>query len=70
MSDSEIDRIRRAEVTVRDAIKKAAELRKTIEKTEITDPPTRARLIEAAEKFEADVQNLKDSLERWKKEIN
>lgn len=67
---TEIDRIRQAEVTVREAVKKAAELRKAIENTEITDPPTRARLIEAAEKFEADVQNLKDSLERWKKEIN
>ena len=70
MPESQLDRIRQAEETVRAAVKKAADLRKTIENTEITDPPTRARLIEAAEKFETDVQSLKDSLERWKKEIN
>src|SRR5579872_844407 len=70
MTESQIDRIRKAEEAVRELIEIAAQIRQEADKLPIDDPSMREELLEAAEGYEIQVQDLRDALRRWREDIH
>ena len=70
MTESQIERIRKAEEAMQELKKVAAQIRKEIEKLSAEDPAARKELLEAAESFEAQAEDLRTSLREWREDIH
>ena len=70
MTESQIDRIRKAEEAVRELVEVAAQIRQEADKLPIEDPDTRRELLEAAEAYEIQVQDLRNALREWREDIH
>lgn len=70
MTESQIDRIRKAEEAVRELVEVAAQIRQEADKLPIEDPYTRKELLEAAEAYEIQVQDLRNALREWREDIH
>jgi hypothetical protein len=70
MTESQLDRIRKAEDAVRELVKVAAQMRQEADSLPVNDPDLRKELLDAAEGFETEAQNLRDALREWREDIN
>jgi len=70
MTESQIDRIRKAEEAVRELVEVAAQIRHEIDNLKVKDSGLRKELLETAEGIEAEVQNLRNALREWREDIN
>lgn len=70
MTERQIDRIRKSEEAVRELVQVAAQIRQEADNLPITDAHLRAELLEAAERYEQEAQNLRDALREWREDIN
>ena len=68
--ERQIDRIQKSEEAVRELVQVAAQIRQEADNLPIADPLLRAELLEAAEKYEQEAQNLQDALREWREDIN
>ncbi len=55
---------------MRELVKVAAEIRQEADSLPVKDPDVRKELLEAAEGFEAQAQNLRDALREWREDIH
>jgi hypothetical protein len=69
MTKTHIDRIREAEKAVRELVGLAAQIRQEADKLPLEDPAVRKELLETAEGFETQAQDLSTSLRRWREDI-
>jgi hypothetical protein len=70
MTDSQIDRIRKAEEAIRELVQLAAQIRQEADKLPIEDPAVRNELLETAEGFEIQAQDLRNALREWREDIH
>jgi hypothetical protein len=70
MTESQIDRIRKAEEAVRELVELAAQIRQEADQLPIEDPALRNELLETAEGFEIQAQDLRNALREWKEDIH
>jgi hypothetical protein len=70
MTKTQIDRIREAEKAVRELVELAAQIRQEADKLPIEDPAVRKELLETAEGFETQAQDLRTSLREWREDIH
>jgi hypothetical protein len=63
MTEFPIDRIRKAEEAVRELVKLAAQIRQEASLLPVEDPVLRKELLETAEGFETQAQDLENSLQ-------
>ncbi len=70
MTESQIDRIRKAEEAVRELVELAAQIRQEADKLPVEDRTLRKELSETAEGFEAQVQDLRNTLREWREDIH
>ena len=70
MTEAQIDRIRRAEEAVRELVKLAAEIRQEADRLPVEDPALRKELLETAEGFETQAQDLRSALRDWREDIH
>lgn len=70
MTETQIDRIRKAEEHVRELVELAAQIRREADKLPTEDPAVRKELIETAEGFETQAQDLKNALRAWREDIH
>jgi hypothetical protein len=70
MTNSQIDRIRKAEEAISELVELAAEIRVEAAKLPIADPDLHAELLKTAEGFELQAKDLSNDLKKWRQEIN
>jgi hypothetical protein len=70
MTESQLDRIRKAEEAVRELVTVAAQIRLEADKLPVEDPALRKELLETAEGFEAQAQDLRNALREWREDIH
>ncbi len=70
MTESQIDRIKTAEEAVRELVKLAAQVRQEAAKLPVEDPALRSELLETAEGFETQAQDLRNALQEWRQDIH
>jgi hypothetical protein len=70
MTESQIDRIRKAEEAMRELVELAAQIRQEADKLQIEDPTLRKELLETAEGFETQAQDLRNALREWREDIH
>ena len=70
MTESQIDRIRKAEEAVRELVELAAQIRQEADKLPVEDPAVRKELLETAEGFEIQAQDLRNVLREWREDIH
>jgi hypothetical protein len=67
MTESQIGRIRKAEEAVRELVELAAQIRQEADKLPVEDPALRKELLETAEGFETQAQDLRNALREWER---
>jgi hypothetical protein len=70
MTDSQIDRIRKAEEAVRELVELATQIRQEADKLPVEDPGVRKELLETAEGFEIQAQDLRNALRERRGDIH
>jgi hypothetical protein len=70
MTESQIDRIRKAEEAVRELVELAAQIRQEANKLPVADPGVRKELLETAEGFDIQAQDLRNALREWREDIH
>jgi hypothetical protein len=70
MTESQIDRIRKAEEAIRQLVQVAAQIRQEADKLPIEDPAVRKELLETAEGLEIQAQDLRKTLREWREDIH
>ena len=70
MTESQIDRIRKAEEAVRELVELVAQIRQEADKLPVKDPGLRKELLETAEGFETQAQDLRNTLREWREDIH
>ncbi len=70
MTESQIDRIRKAEEAAQELIKVSAQFRQNADILAVNDPALRKELLQAAEGFEAQAQKIKAALREWREDVN
>jgi len=70
MTESQIDRIRKAEQAVRKLVELAAQIRQEVDELPIQDPGVRKESLELAKGFETQAQDLRNALREWKEDIH
>jgi hypothetical protein len=55
---------------MQELVKVAAELRQEVDKLPVNDLDTRKELLQAAEGFESQAQDVAHSLRKWREDIN
>jgi hypothetical protein len=70
MTESQVDRIKTAEEAVRELVELAAQIRQEAAKLPIEDPALRNELLETAEGFETQAQDLRNVLQEWRRGIH
>jgi hypothetical protein len=70
MTESQIDRIRKAEEAIRELVELAAQIRQEADRLPIEDPAVRKELLETAAGFEIQAQDLSNALREWREDIH
>lgn len=70
MTESQIDRIRKAEDAMRELVELAAQIRQEVGKLSVEDLALRKELLETAESFETQAADLKNTLREWREDIH
>jgi FtsZ-binding cell division protein ZapB len=70
MTESQIDRIRKAEEAIRQLVEVAAQIRREIDSLDVKDTDVRKELVETAEGIETEAQSLREALRQWREDIN
>lgn len=70
MTESQVDRIKKAEEAVRELVELAAQIRQEAAKLPIEDPALRIELLETAEGLETQAQDLRNALKEWREDIH
>jgi hypothetical protein len=70
MTESQIDRVRKAEEAFREVVELAAQIRQEANKLPIEDPALRKELLDTAEGLEKQAQDLRNALREWRKDIH
>jgi hypothetical protein len=70
MTESQIERIRKAEEAMLELKKVAAQIREEIEKLSVEDPAALQELLETADSLEAQAEDLRTSLREWREDIH
>jgi HAMP domain-containing protein len=70
MTESQLDRIKKAEEAVRELVELAAQIRQEAAKLPIDDPAMRIELLETAEGFETQAQDVRNALKEWREDIH
>jgi len=70
MTESQLNRIRKAEEAVRELVELAAQIRQEADKLPVGDPALRKELLETADGFETQAQDLRNTLREWREDIN
>jgi chorismate mutase len=70
MTETQIDRIRKAEEAIRELVQLAAQIRQEADKLPIEDPAVHKELLETAEGFENQAQDLRNVLREWREDIH
>jgi hypothetical protein len=69
MTESKIDRIRKAEEAFRELVQLAAQIRQEADKLPIKDPGLYKELLETAEGFETQAKDISKALREWRENI-
>jgi hypothetical protein len=69
MTESQLDRIKKAEEAMRELVELAAQIREAA-KLPIDDPALRIELLETAEGFETQAQDVGNALKEWREDIH
>ena len=70
MAESQIDRIRKAEATIKEVSQIAAQIRKELDELPKKDDGERNELLAAAEGFDMQAQELENALRKWREDIH
>ena len=70
MTESQIERIRKAEAAMLELVKAAAQLRSEFETVPADDPETQKELLETIESLEAQAEDLRNSLREWREDLH
>ena len=70
MTESQMDRIRKAEEAVRELVELAARIRQEADKLPVEDLTLRRELLKTAEGFETQAQDLRNALRDWRQDIH
>jgi hypothetical protein len=70
MTESQVDRIRKAEEAVRELVVVAAQIRQEAARLPVEDPALRKELLETADGFETQARDLRNALRRWREDIH
>jgi hypothetical protein len=70
MTESQIDRIRKAEEAVRELLKVAEQIRQEADSLPVEDSDVRKELLGTVQGLEAEAQNLRDTLREWREDIH
>jgi hypothetical protein len=70
MTESQVDRIKKAEKAVRELVELAAQIRQEAAKLPIENPALRNELLETVEGFETQAQDLRNTLQEWREDIH
>jgi hypothetical protein len=70
MTESQVDRIRKAEKAFRELVKIAAQIRGEAAKLPVKDLGKREELLASAEQFERQAQDVKNALREWREDIH
>ena len=70
MTESQIDRIRKAEEAFRELLELAAQIRQEANMLPIMDPAVRKELLETAEGFERQAKEIRNALQEWREDIH
>lgn len=64
-----IDQIKKAEESMRELLKAAAELRRQVDIAQAKNPEEAAELVKAAAGFEKEAQKIQQFLQQWRQSI-
>lgn len=70
MTERQIDRIRQAEASMREAREVAGEIRSVLDAANVKQPRAREELLKAAERLERQIEEIQNALREWRKDIN
>jgi hypothetical protein len=70
MTESQMDRTRKAEEAIREVVELAAQIRQEANKLPVEDPALRKELLDTAEGFEIQAQDLRNALREWREDIH
>lgn len=70
MTERQIDRIRQAEASMREAREVAGEIRSALDAANVKQPRAREELLKAAERLERQIEEIQNALREWRKDIN
>jgi hypothetical protein len=70
VTESQIDRIRKAEQAIRELVEVASHICEEADKLPVQDPAIRKELLETAEGFETQVEDLRNALQEWRQYIH